>query len=156
MPNWVYTKMTVSGDADSIKKFKEDASKENHISEREYDKGTEYWEIFNSIIPMPQEYPHTIWAQSTYWGVKWGDCYTELEDEHDTELVFNVYFAWSIPDAGMIKISKLYPDLTFSLDMDEEGGFFWGEKVWKNGVVIEDKVLDEPSPRFKEWEEEEE
>ena len=181
MPNWNYTTMYVTSEnKEEIARFKKDASKCTYVVEEGWGKGEERWRLFGSLYPMPEEYDNTVKGSSPilvseeiasqndgcynwydwqlhHWGVKWGDCSTELEMENEHELAFRTDFPWGIPVPALIKISADYPDLVFELDMDEEGGFFHGEMTFQNGEITEDNVKDEPSPDlFGEEEEEEE
>lgn len=177
MPNWTYTQIIVEGPEKDIAKFKEEASKNNVILEEGYYKGVEIWSLLDSLVPMPEEYKNTEsgsnpvrvppdiakenrgakdWYQwqNLYWGIKWGDCQTELQYEEPRALIFKTEFPWSYPHEAMIKISAKYPELIFELDMDEEGGFFWGDITYQNGIVIEDNIKEEASPRLYTEEEE--
>jgi len=163
MPNWVYTNLIVSGPKESLADF---------LSKIKVEKdqwGNEIYKLLDSLYPMPEEYEGTVsgsnpvfapehiiekWKAKTwydwqhrYWGIKWGDCDTELTDRHDTELVFQTTFPWSYPEPAMLKISADFPDLEFTLDMEEEGGFFYGEVTYQNGQVVKDEVKEGPSPR---------
>ena len=66
------------------------------------------------------------------WGTKWGDCDTELLDASDT-IDISFQSAWSPPVDGIVEISKLFPDLLFSMSWHEEGMDFYGGMAVKNG-----------------------
>ncbi len=67
------------------------------------------------------------------WGVKWGDCQTEITDESPES--FSLYFetAWSPPHEFWKKVSADYPTLTISMDYSEEMSHFAGESEYHGG-----------------------
>ena len=73
--------------------------------------------------------------QNRHWGTKWGgyDGYRNSDDE----CTFNS--AWNTPFPAMIKLSKMYPDLVFTIKYaDEDFGYNLGEYVLVEGDVVED------------------
>lgn len=151
MPNWVYSTMIVTSESqEALDEFKKAASKENYVSEYPADEGKTFWKIFQSIIPVPEQTEHFDWYGWALenWGCKWGDCHTELIEDEPLQLIFTMDFPWQVPFIGMQRISNLYPELKFQLDMDEEGGFFWGSMTFQGGKVIVDDIKREPSPRL--------
>jgi hypothetical protein len=69
------------------------------------------------------------------WGVKWGDCSTNIVEETDTRM--DIYFetAWGPPHEFWEKVSADYPTLTITMDYTEEMSQFAGEAVFNNGVM---------------------
>lgn len=95
-----------------------------------------------------QNYGHTTWYDwcSEVWGTKWN-----TSDAHMGEVIkvagqelYQVDFffetAWNFPEGVFNALATQYPQLTFSVDVDEEGGFFWGNILIQNGEVV--KVLE--------------
>ena len=76
------------------------------------------------------------------WGTKWDACNAAVWEEPN-ELRYDFDTAWSIPEAGMIAMSKKYPNLVFDLHCEEETG--WGaDIIFKAGVADWVKEWDEP------------
>ena len=129
-------------------------------------------EIIKSFIPIPEElysvmvpireeqaelaqrmkekYGSTDWHSWQYenWGVKWGDCHTELDDEGDDTdakgnhvAVYRFDTAWGTATKAFLKISAMFPDLRFDFFHVEEGGFFQGSEVIKNGKLVYERFF---------------
>ena len=88
---------------------------------------------------------HTTWYGwcREKWGVKWNASDSKVGEtvkmrSRDLYRV-NIYFetAWDIPRGVYEEIAKQHPELKFSITIDEEGGWFYGKIVIKNGEVKE-------------------
>ena len=93
-----------------------------------------------------QNYGVTNWYEwcPKNWGTKWNAC-----DPHVDEIVkssdgeayqVNIFFntAWSYPEGIFEELSRQYPELLFEVEVDEEGGYFWGKLTIQEGVIAED------------------
>jgi len=84
---------------------------------------------------------------SENWGTKWGICRAELTDEYTWELEgeerndlnYSFETAWSPPCPLVVRMSVLFPSLTFELRYFESGGGFNGLFVCEKGKIIDDK-----------------
>lgn len=93
-----------------------------------------------------ENYGVTTWYEwcPKNWGTKWNSCDTYVgnieksfeKDEYQVNIFFNT--AWSYPVGIFEELSRQYPELLFKVDVDEEGGFFWGELIIQEGVISED------------------
>ena len=152
MPNHVYQRVEVQGDQTRINEFFT-----NHFTENSLD--------FNTFIPMPDELRETTSPvrnpesernkrlRETYgadnwydwschnWGTKWNSY-----DNNRVGNSFEYQTAWSLPAPILRKIAEGYPDLTFTMRVIEEGGFFAGYIVIQNGDISE--KLDENWEQF--------
>ena len=72
------------------------------------------------------------------WGSKWGDCYTDLVQMNDENLLFYFESAWGPPTEGLTKIAKDFPKLFFYLTYQEPGMCFEGYVRWDDGELIEE------------------
>lgn len=99
---------------------------------------------------MTAKYGASNWYdwQHENWGVKWGDCRTELLDENDNELPDGSYqinyqfeTPWGTATKAFIEISKMFPTLRFDFFHDEEAGFFQGCQVVKNGELVYERLF---------------
>jgi len=79
------------------------------------------------------------------WGVKWGDCGTEVNHISDTHLCVYFETAWGVPHSFWEKVSLDYPTLTFEMTYEEEGRDFAGEVTYLAGVkhVVEFDTMDD-------------
>lgn len=92
------------------------------------------------------------WANQN-WGTKWGDYDTELTVSPSNILdgkqdAVEIYYqtAWSPFSNGfLVKISEIYPTLTFSVSYSETGMGYVGYIVVNDGDVVFDES-EEPSP----------
>lgn len=89
---------------------------------------------------MVDKYGFADWYNWQYenWGVKWGDCHTQLDDEQHDEpkLVYRFDTPWGTAEKGFLQISKMFPTLRFQFRYDEEAGFFAGSHVMRNGEIL--------------------
>jgi len=139
MPNWVYNDVTVSGDKNEIAKFFKECFVDESI---DYDK----------IIPQPKtkrDCPADYicdpaeahiepckgrewfnWYTWNYdnWGTKWNAC-----DGTREENSFFFSSPWDHPTPIFLKLMKLYPKLTFEVDVYGETDFPC-IITYKNGV----------------------
>lgn len=81
--------------------------------------------------------------QHVHWGVKWGDCHTELGtlnlDYKDySEIQFHFDTPWGPPDKAFIEISKQWPTLTFEDEYFEGGMGFSGGWIIHNGEMSDE------------------
>ena len=158
MPNWCDNNLTVTGDAEAIKRFVADITNED-----------ESIEILKNLVPFPMELEggdildHNgnavgqAFTDDGYswclrnWGTKWGDCETEIT-VNDDYLVLRYQTAWSPALAGIERISRLFPTLTFQTDWVEEGLQSIGAASYQDG---RESVYDVPEEDFPSWEEDE-
>lgn len=74
------------------------------------------------------------------WGVKWGDCDTEIWDpaEQKNSWVVAGWFQtpWGTATNAWKNISKLFPKCSFEFHSEEEAGFFAGTEAIIDGVVV--------------------
>ncbi len=148
MPNHTYHSMQISGDEKCLEDFVT-----KHFDNENFN--------FNSIIPMPVELEDTTsppkepnpelvakhGADNWYdwkiknWGTKWNayEC-SLITDKESIEASFQT--AWNTPMPIFEKLGKLYPELTFMLQIVDEGGYFGGTVDIVKGDVIEDLTED--------------
>ena len=85
-------------------------------------------------------YGHKTWYSWAIasWGTKWGICNPILE-ERPRSLLYTFESAWSPVVPVVLKMSNLFPELTFSLKYWEEGCGFEGKVILKNGAILTDE-----------------
>ena len=137
--------LTISGPADSIKKFREkaigpgplyrsdeiikglfirwgmhDAEQLRHVARSEKSEVLQ----FQNFIPIPKQVLEASFDEKGYdweienWGVKWGAIDPEtLDDETDSsKLVYKFRTAWLTPKTFFEQISRQFPNLLFSCE----------------------------------------
>jgi len=91
-----------------------------------------------------EKYGYKDWWdwQIDNWGVKWGDCDTEIFDPihtgHEDVWCTQGYFQtpWGTATNAWKNISKQFPKCSFEFHSEEEAGFFTGTEVIVNGEVV--------------------
>lgn len=73
------------------------------------------------------------------WGTKW-DVTAELISETENELVYTFQTAWSPPTEFIIKVSKLFPNLNFTMEYLGEGNEFAGLIECQNGDFTDTEI----------------
>jgi len=159
MPNWCDNNLTITGDAEAIKRFVADITNED-----------ESISILKNLLPFPAELEGKeilnkdgvsvgqVFTDEGYhwclrnWGTKWGDCETEITVNDPDHLVIRFQSAWSPAIEGLEQVSVMFPTLTFQTDWVEEGMQSIGAASFENGNVSAHVVPDE---LFPEWEEDE-
>jgi hypothetical protein len=149
MPNWVYNQLTIDGPSKVL-----DTLIASHYCESNgFD--------FNTVIPMPvslnttaqigkrsmaqidnkQKYGYYDWHDWAIanWGTKWNATNTFITRRR-TRIVIEFDTPWSMPVEIYQELSSLYPELIFTLECIEEGGYFCGSSRWVNGEHIEDNI----------------
>lgn len=137
MPNWVFTSMTVKGDAKKVAEFREKARqpyKTQHNSpftnEREERVKEGPLLLWNFIEPEDKEAYHSddetdgwyAWNNRN-WGTKW-DVSAELEQDEPELLEYRFDTAWAPAEGAFVAMVKQHPDLHFYFFCEEEQG--WG------------------------------
>lgn len=180
MPNWCDTHLTVSGPAEEIDRFisgiktvdgriqimdsyfpcpEELTQTVDGWSSDEQEQKTRE-ELYARNI---EKYGYKSWYDWQYaeWGTKWGDCNTTMGQPYvkmdDTKVVdFHYQTAWAPMTNGFVEISKKFPNLIFHFTHDEEGGFFAGYEVIKNGQAWEHLYEPAEYPKEIDWDKDEE
>ncbi len=97
----------------------------------------------NDFVPEPEGMTDTNtlldWRR-IHWGTKWDICDSQDEcpSENWDKLSFYFKTAWSPPQPFVAQISKLYPELEFSLSYYEPMMQFAGFMKYRNGYNKED------------------
>lgn len=130
MPNWCENSLTITGENEEIRKFKE----ENTIIV-----DGELTLSFNLMVTLPQEEEDNWYDwHVTYWGTKW-DLSNCIINDTGNILNFNFDTAWSPPENWVIYVSPYYPNLSFELKYAEAGMGFSGRTIIQNGTKDEEE-----------------
>lgn len=156
MPNWSFNRMSVHTTTDAekaeVKRLRETIKRVKKID----GKDVETLFSFQNIIPMPEEledteapvvgghdynlirkYGYDNWYDWRWenWGTKW-DARDVCDESEDDTLMFTFDTAWSFPIPVVVKLSQMFPTLTFSFDAEEEFGMYDFTVDIKNGKVL--------------------
>jgi hypothetical protein len=131
MPNWCENTLTVEGEPQILRLFKERA------------KGKETALALAKLHPMPKELENTVspgdnpnwydWCVDN-WGTKW-DVEAKLIYEDEESLEYFFISAWSPPVAWLKKVARDYPKLRFRLKYEEQNIGFMGIAKAEKGKV---------------------
>jgi len=146
MPNWCDNRLTIWGSKKDIKNFKEKAKSQDPKQKTDL--------MLNNFVPLPNELTNTIadFAKKPYeqklikkygaedwyhwhiknWGTKW-DIEAELIDDQEYYLEYTFDSAWAPPTEWLEKVTKMYPNMDFTLHYDEPGACFKGVARGKEG-----------------------
>ena len=133
MPNWCENSLTVTGEIEEIRKFKE----ENTIIV-----DGKLTLSFNLMVTLPEEEKDNWYDwHCAHWGTKWDlNRFSRCKvKEVDNVLNFKFFTAWSPPEKWVIYVSPYYPDLSFELKYAEAGYDFSGRTVIQNGTKDEEE-----------------
>ena len=97
--------------------------------------GEKVFFTFTASIPVQLKEKDNFydWAVEN-WGTKWDAEVEEDWEYHDLMAQISFITAWCPPEEYIVTISKLYPNLTFTLQYVEHGLQFCGDIVANNGV----------------------
>lgn len=148
MPNWCSNTLTIKGNAEDIKKFKEQAVGYRPYDEPDADEEPNLLE-FHKLYPIPDgilksDY-HTIGYQweIEHWGDKWGSSSTYIGEETDRLLVYKFETPWLPPLLFLKHVAAEWPKLKFDITFDEEGELLKGRVKFKgNGYVVYAKNIE--------------
>ncbi len=127
MPNWCLCSLEIRGPAEAV----EDFIQKNRTESAPLS--------FSAQVPMPAgEADPCEWA-SKHWGTKWEPDLDQCEWQKDEGVIsIDMMTAWSPPDEWLVKVSRLHPELTFTLKYDEPSMDFSGKIEVRNGVTLKD------------------
>ncbi len=161
MPNWVYSKLSVSGDAADVQRLKAQVGAPYTQTVPDWSDRTKMTTVENTddfsfwnIVRPPEEkldLYHGIhdgtedkeWGwynwNCEHWGTKWDAGDTSLNEYSEDNISYDFSTAWSPPVAAIATLSTQYPTLNITMDWEEEQGY-GGTLDFTNGTVT---VLDE-------------
>ena len=106
-------------------------------------------ELRTEFIATNGEQPKDGYNQGGYewcikhWGTKWSFVDTELQEDitrpKNKSITYNANTAWAPPLPLIIKMSELFPTLTFRIKYQEQGMGFSGSMKCKNGMILAEK-----------------
>lgn len=115
---------------------------------------------FNRIIPVPafiftggpleggsrEESTGRNWYEfnSHRWGTKWNAYDTSIIEHADEKLVIKFDTAWNIPEPVIKELVSWFPELNFFHEFIDEGGWFFGDRTYSSGTII-DNYIDGPA-----------
>lgn len=143
MPNWCSNDLTIVGKPKMLNKLLK------QITTTQSEAGEEATPFdFNKIVPQPQ-FSGDEWYEWRVenWGTKWnasdvlflndGDWSEDYDDTcwESGELIISLQTAWSPPTPVIQQLSKDNPNVTITHKFSETGMGFYGNHVYKKGVL---------------------
>lgn len=120
-----------------------------------------FWNIYKPSDEVIDEYfGNNSWDNNNpnhwynwniaHWGTKWDVAVSDDEEYPNTELDFfddkthyRFQTAWSPPEEAIARLAWMYPQLTFTLNYEEETGWA-GMIVWEDGRIVRSEFHDIP------------
>ena len=157
MPNWVNNTVTVNGDPEEIKKFREKAAQPYKLyhsnEEQTNDDCFAFWNFkrppqealdsgeYFATHGFSKEHGHTGQTHNNWynwnnreWGTKWDACRPEVVWEDSSSIQYAFDTAWSMPEPVFEAMVAQHPNLNFDIYCIEEQG--WGvEYVGSDGEL---------------------
>ena len=161
MPNWCENELSVAGDPERVKAFRETVKGEEPLDTnklipypehfRSLDEATHRWDEEHPVVDgkLPEgvtwaDRPQDGFNQGGYewclenWGTKRGFCDVEVADEWEGRVEFTFSTAWSPPRPLIKKMGEMFPDLDFELRYYEGSMGFQGSLLSRKGQVVQD------------------
>jgi len=153
MPNWCCNELAVIGKKEEVERFYNSFKDTNEFFENNIPTPKELADVKATFSKTPdseesnrlyEKYGATDWYywRIENWGTKWDISELQLTEEDDNGdgnlkyYCFRFDTAWSPPEEGIRKLSKLYKDVLFHLQFEEPGMCFEGFYKCMNGVVL--------------------
>ena len=123
---------------------------------------------FNLIIPAPafifngdeltvgsrEEKTGRNWHKfnTARWGTNWNAYDMEIVERSDEKLVIKFDTAWSLPEPIINELVSWFPELKFFHEFYDEGGWFFGDRTYSSGLVIDNFISGEKRENHQEME----
>jgi len=153
MPNWCDNTISISGNADSIKKLKEFVGRPITDEDGKQIENVIY--SLANIMPSTPDSPpllgemskstgHEDWYHNNInsWGTKWdvcGNVYMSDYKEGDESIGYSFDSAWSPPTLTTQTLSEIFPELSIEHKYYESGCDFWGIETYKAGELVSEE-----------------
>jgi hypothetical protein len=149
MPNWCENTISVSGNAELIKKLKDFVGRPIHKADEKIEEPI--YSLANIMPSTPDSAPllgkmsestgFEDWYHNNInsWGTKWdvaGNVYMNDYKEGDEFIGYTFDSAWSPPSPTTERLSEIFPELTIEHKYYESGMDFWGIDTYKGGELI--------------------
>jgi hypothetical protein len=168
MPNWVENRIEINGEKTDLLHFKNlTKGKEANYALSEHElrfysaeqiekvEKTVHEFTFNSLLPVPQDVLKQGYSdagyhwQTNHWGTKWDVAGSANIEEEANKLIYTFQTAWSPPIKWFQQVSEMFPNLSFSMHYDDEGGGFAGTTVIEKGEVMHDEDVSNDEESYK-------
>ena len=113
----------------------------------------ELLQLGKQAVENKQRYGAATWYHWSmeHWGTKWNS-YSGYGERVCAKNQFLFFTAWSEPEPVLQKLSERYPELEFHHQWaDENYGYNLGDKVYRAGVVLEERPIEEGTISAKEF-----
>lgn len=145
MPNWVFNKVSITGDEHLIDSIFNNVQKDDSV--------ISFWNIKQPTGEEFQKYQDSLGTPGVMpfwydwncenWGTKWDASNAELLRRDIGVVEYRFDTAWSPPLPVLTHLSEQYPGVEVVLDWEEEQGF-GGQFRFSNGEANEESWYDIP------------
>ena len=135
MPNNVYNRLIIKGESNKLEQFYIKNKKEENIDTEEKEEKEEKEELlcFSNLVPIINQ---DNWYEERIqkWSTKWEPYDITINENYDNNILeYEFYTAWSPPHEWLLTVSKIYPELEFTIYSEDEFINFFCENIYING-----------------------
>ena len=152
MPNWCFNHLRVTGPAEDVTRFQNQASGFSPWPTSPAGPPPEVFD-FHSLLPIPADVLATgnpaaghEW-QRQHWGCRGGVEEATLVDEWEGGVIYEFETAWTPPLAFLESVSRQWPALLWELDYEEALAGFQGLARAEAGVMEDHRFDLSPTNR---------
>ena len=132
MPNWCNNVLHIKGPSKDLKMFYKATKPDLDTSAFQ----------FGTVIKMPEYLKENsgwyAWNMK-HIGCKWDVINSNILLRKRQYLAYEFDTPWGPPITGVLNLSKMFPDLTFSLSYYEPGMVFGGQVTAQDGIILKEK-----------------
>ena len=128
MPNHVYNHLIIEGNQEILEKFYFENKKKENIAKEEKEEIL----CFSNLVPINED----NWYEESIqkWSTKWEPYDIEVKENYsDNKLEYKFNTAWSPPHEWLLSVSKIFPDLEFTIYSEDEFINFFCENIYIDG-----------------------
>jgi hypothetical protein len=129
MPNHVHNNLTINGASILLEKFFIDNKKKENIDTEELEELL----CFSNLVPIINQ---DNWYEECIqkWSTKWEPYDIEVKENYSNNILeYEFNTAWSPPHEWLLSVSKIYPELEFTIYSEDEFINFFCENIYIDG-----------------------
>jgi hypothetical protein len=129
MPNHVYNRLIIKGVSNKLEQFYIENKNEENINKDE----KEELLCFSNLVPIINQ---DNWYEERIqkWSTKWEPYDIIIKENYDNNILeYEFNTAWSPPHEWLLTVSKIYPELEFTIYSEDEFINFFCENIYIDG-----------------------
>ena len=126
MPNNVYNRLIIKGESNKLEQFYIKNRTEENLEKEEL-------LCFSNLVPIIN---YLDWYDERIqkWSTKWEPYDITINENYDNNILeYEFYTAWSPPHEWLLTVSKIYPELEFTIYSEDEFINFFCENIYIDG-----------------------